>query len=67
MVIVRATEGWIAFFWTDPNAGVQEIIEAYADRATIEQDFHDVKEVWGAGQQQVRTIWANVGTYNLNL
>lgn len=34
---------------------------------TIEQDFHDVKEVWGAGQQQVRHIWANVGVYHLNL
>jgi hypothetical protein len=33
-----------------------EIIEAFGDRAAIEQDFHDVKEVWGAGQQQVRNI-----------
>ena len=38
-----------------------------ADRATIEQDFHDVKEVWGAGQQQVRNIWTNAAVYQLNL
>ena len=44
-----------------------EILEAFADRATIEQDFHDVKEVWGAGQQQVRNIWTNLAVYNLNL
>jgi hypothetical protein len=44
-----------------------EIIEAFADRATIEQDFHDVKEVWGAGQQQVRNIWTNLAAYHLNL
>ena len=44
-----------------------EILEAFADRATIEQDFHDVKEVWGAGQQQVRNIWTNVGVFHLNL
>ena len=44
-----------------------EIIETFADRATIEQDFHDVKEVWGAGQQQVRNIWTNVAVYHLNL
>src|ERR1039458_7051791 len=44
-----------------------EIIEAFADRATIEQDFHDVKEVWGAGQQQVRNIWTNLAVYHLNL
>jgi hypothetical protein len=46
---------------------VAEILEAFADRVTIEQDFHDVKEVWGAGQQQVRNIWTNVGVFNLNL
>jgi len=26
-----------------------------------------VKEVWGAGQQQVRNIWTNVAVYHLNL
>ena len=46
---------------------VVEILEAFADRATIEQDFHDVKEVWGSGQQQVRNIWTNLAVYNLNL
>ena len=56
-----------AFFSTDPNASVQEILEAFADRAAIEQDFHDVKEVWGSGQQQVRNIWTNLAVYNLNL
>jgi len=59
--------GSYAFFSTDPTASVQEILEAFADRATIEQDFHDVKEVWGAGQQQVRNIWTNLAVYNLNL
>ena len=29
--------------------------------------LHDVKEVWGAGQQQVRNIWTNVAVYHLNL
>lgn len=67
VVLVKEDHGWYAFFCTDPNAGVQEILEAFADRATIEQDFHDVKEVWGSGQQQVRNIWTNVAVYNLNL
>ena len=26
-----------------------------------------MKEVWGAGQQQVRNIWTNVAVYQLNL
>jgi hypothetical protein len=67
VVLVREEKGWQAFFCTDPHASVQEILEAYADRGSIEQVFHDVKEVWGAGQQQVRTVWTNVATYCLNL
>jgi hypothetical protein len=45
---------------------VSEIIEALTDRASTEQDFHDVQEVWGIGQQQVRVIWTNVACFNLN-
>jgi hypothetical protein len=67
VVLVKETHGWFALFCTDPDADVVEILEAFADRATIEQDFHDVKEVWGAGQQQVRNIWTNVAAYHLNL
>jgi hypothetical protein len=67
VVIVREDHGWVAFFCTDPNASVVEILEAFADRVTIEQDFHDLKEVWGAGQQQVRNIWTNVAVYQMNL
>jgi hypothetical protein len=67
VVIVLEDENWYPFFSTDPNATAVEIIEAFADRATIEQDFHDVKEVWGTGQQQVRNIWTNVAVYHLNL
>jgi hypothetical protein len=67
VVIVEEDHDWYPFFSTDPNATAVEIIEAFADRATIEQDFHDVKEVWGAGQQQVRNIWTNMAVYHLNL
>jgi hypothetical protein len=67
VVIVKEDHGWHAFFCTDTSATVEEILEAFADRATIEQDFHDVKEVWGSGQQQVRNIWSNLAVYNLNL
>ena len=67
VVLVEEDHAWHAFYCTDVNASVQEILEAFADRATIEQDFHDVKEVWGAGQQQVRNIWTNVAVYHMNL
>ena len=65
VVIVREEQGWFAWLCTDPDAGVAEILEAVADRGAIEQFFHDVKEVHGAGQQQLRHVWANVGAWNL--
>jgi hypothetical protein len=67
VVLDREHDGWVAFFCTDPKATVAQILEAVADRAAIEQDFHDLKEVHGAGQQQVRHYWANVAVYHLNL
>ena len=67
VVLLKEEHGWLALFCTDPDASVVEILEAFADRATIEQDFHDVKEVWGAGQQQVRNIWTNVAVFHMNL
>lgn len=68
VVLVKEDDGsWAAFFCTDPQASVEDILQAFADRATIEQNFHDQKEVWGTGQQQVRNIWTNVGVFHMNL
>lgn len=59
-------DNWRAYFCTKPDATVEEILEAAAERTAIEQTFKDSKEVWGAGQQQVRNLHANVGAFNLN-
>jgi len=67
VVIVQESDGCEFFFSTDPQASVPEILEAFADRSAIEQIFHDIKEVWGAGKQQLRYLWANMGAYHLNL
>lgn len=67
VVIVQEKNGPQFFYCTDPKASVQEIVETFADRAAIEQVFHDVKEVWGSGQQQVRNLWTNIGVWHLNL
>ena len=67
VVLVREPDAWIAYLCTQPTATVAEILEAVADRSAIEQDFHDIKEVHGAGQQQVRHYWASVAVYHLNL
>jgi DDE superfamily endonuclease len=67
VVIVKEEGGWLAFFCTEVAASVAEILEAAADRGALEQTFKDVKEVWGAGQQQLRNVHANRGAFNLNL
>ena len=67
VVLTEQGKGWAAFFCTDPEASVADVLTAVADRAAIEQAFHDLKEVWGAGQQQLRNLWANVGAFHLNL
>lgn len=67
VVIVNEPNGPQFFYCTDTSAGVREIIEIFADRSAIEQVFHDVKEVWGSGQQQVRNLWSNIGCWHLNL
>lgn len=67
VVLVKNDDGWVAYFCTDPDATAADILGLVADRAAIEQVFHDVKELWGAGQQQLRNVHANVGAYHLNL
>jgi hypothetical protein len=67
VVLVREADGWEAFFCTDVQATVAQVLEAYAERAAIEQGFKDLKEVHGVGQQQLRNYWANVAAYHLGL
>jgi len=67
VVILRFEDGgWAPYFCTDTSAEVRDILEAVAARWAIEEHFHDVKEVWGAGKQQVRNFWSNIGCWCLN-
>jgi hypothetical protein len=67
VIILRHEDGgWAPYFCTDASAEVRDILEAVAARWAIEEHFADVKEVWGAGQQQVRNVWSNIGCWNLN-
>ena len=66
VVLLKEEDGWLAFFCLDAQATAVEVLEAMAGRGAIEQANKDVKEVWGAGQQQVRNLHANVGCFNLN-
>jgi hypothetical protein len=68
VVLVEEEPGdWRAYFCTKAGATVTEILEAVADRAAIEQVFHDIKEVHGVGQAQVRNYWSNVAVYHVQL
>ena len=58
---------WRAYFCTQAGACVAAILEAVADRAALEQVFHDVKEVHGVGEAQTRNYWSNVAVYHLKL
>lgn len=64
VVLVKEGDGWVPFFCTDPSATVKDILEAAAGRTAIEQTFKEVKEIEGAGQQQLRYWRANVGAYH---
>ena len=67
VVILKYEDGsWAPYFCTDSNASVLEILTAIAARWAIEEHFRDVKEVWGAGQQQVRNVWSNIACWHLN-
>jgi hypothetical protein len=67
VVLVKEDHGWIAFFSTDPTLTAATILEQVADRGALEQDNHDLKEVEGLGQQQVRNLWANIGAFHLTM
>jgi DDE superfamily endonuclease len=65
VVLVDEPGGWVAFFCTDIKASVAEILATVADRFALETTFRDCKEVVGAGQQQVRFVWANIGAFHI--
>jgi hypothetical protein len=67
VVLVDEPSGWRAYFCTDPSATVAEILGSVADRFSQEITFRDCKEVVGAGQQQVRFLWASIGAFHVCL
>jgi hypothetical protein len=67
LIVREAIDCWRAYMCTNLSATADEILEAVSDRMAIEQNFHDLKEIEGAGQQQVRNYFANVGAFHLNM
>lgn len=67
VVLVDEPTGWRAYFCTDTSASAADILTTVAGRFSLEITFRDVKEVVGAGQQQVRFLWANLGAFHICL
>jgi hypothetical protein len=64
VVLVDEPKGWVAFSRTDPAATVADILGCVAGRFSLEVTFRDLKEVVGAGEQQVRRVRASVGAFH---
>lgn len=67
LVVRESQDCFRAFMCTCLDASAEQILQAVADRYAIEQNFSDLKEIEGAGQQQVRTLGSNIGAFHLNL
>jgi hypothetical protein len=67
VVLVDEPTGWRAYFCTDASASVADILGMVADRFSLEITFRECKQIVGAGQQQVRFIWANIGAFHICL
>lgn len=65
VLLEHGSGNWAAYISTDESMSVDAILKAVSDRWAIEEHFHDVKEIWGAGDQQVRNLWSNIGCWNL--
>ena len=67
VMVKEEDRSWRAYFSIKTDATPAEILGKVAERTSIEDTFKDLKEVWGAGQQQLRNIHANIGAWHLNM
>lgn len=65
VLLEHASGNWAAYISTDTSMSVETILKTVSDRWSIEEHFHDAKEIWGAGEQQVRNVWSSIGCWNL--
>lgn len=65
VLLEHASGNWAAYVSTDTSMSVEAILKIVSDRWSIEEYFHDVKEIWGAGEQQVRNVYSSIGCWHL--
>ena len=64
VALVDEPNGWVAFFCTDVSASAADVLGCVAPRVSLEVTLRDVKDIVGAGRQQVRRVWASVGAFH---
>lgn len=65
VLLEHARGNWAAYASSDLEMSADAILKIISDRWSIEEHFHDVKEIWGAGQQQVRNLYSSIGCWHL--
>ncbi len=65
VLLEHGSGNWAAYASSDCEMSVEMILKTVSDRWSIEEHFHDVKEIWGAGQQQVRNVYSSIGCWHL--
>ena len=65
VALVDEPNRWVALFCTDTAATVTDILGSVAGRFSLEVTFRDLKDVVGAGQQQVRRVRASAGAFHV--
>ncbi len=65
VVPVDEPNRWVALFCTDTAATVTDILGSVAGRFSLEVTFRDLKDVVGAGRQQVRRVRASAGAFHV--
>lgn len=66
VILEHESGNWATYFSSDVEMEVTAILETVSERWAIEEHSHDIKDVWGAGQQQVHNVWSNIGCWHLN-
>lgn len=67
VVLVREQDEVHAYFSTNPDWTPEQILEAVADRGSIEQLFRDIKQTWKADGPQLRNVWSNLASWHMHL
>ena len=66
-MLVDEPTGWVASSARTPSDRRRDSRDGRATGSRLEITFRDCKEVVGAGQQQVRFMWGNIGAFHLCL